>query len=271
MSIRAWVIVMCLAEPAFAAFERFEHGGRTAAMGGVGVAISGAWSAMGNPAGLLEQGERVVSFSYAPTPFGLDELSRGALSFVQPMPFGTFALSAERYGFALYRETTFGLAFSNQVSRSVGVGLAVNYHSLSITGYGSAGMVGVNAGVLVALSDEIRWGVATTNLNSPAIGAARERLPQTYSTGLSYTPISNVTVAVDVVKDIRYPAMLKFGVEYTILDMVNLRGGTATEPSVMHAGLGVRYSFMSFDYAFVHHGELGTTHLMSVSIVLEEF
>jgi hypothetical protein len=254
-----------------AAFEQGNQGSRSAAMGNSLVAVSGEeWSAFVNPAVLKTISERTVSLFYAPQPFELKELARAAASFVEPTGIGTFGLSASRYGFELYRETRIALSYAGDLATIVKGGVTINYYSLSIRNYGSASTFGVDLGLLVDVSDNIHWGFAASNLNAPTIGTAKEKLPQIFSTGISFNPIAEGTIAVSVVKDIRYSAEVHVGIEYAMMEMVALRAGTTSDPNTLNAGVGIWYSFAEFDYAFSSHSELGMTHQFSLSLKLGE-
>jgi hypothetical protein len=240
-------------------------------MGGASVAIvPNPWAAFSNPALLQTIPQRTISFFYSPQPFGLKELARGSFTYVEPTSLGAFALSGSRYGFELYREIVLGLSYGMTVTDRLDVGLHVNYYSLSIQNYGNDATLGVDIGLLIEITEDIRWGFAGLNLNAPTIGEAKEKLPQIYSTGISYMPIMEATLALDIVKDIRYPAELHLGIEYSMVDLVDIRGGTSSDPSAWNAGVGMHYSFVQLDYAFSTHVDLGMTHNFSLSLLLGE-
>ncbi len=240
-------------------------------MGNSLVALTGnEWSAFVNPAGLRTIHERTMSLFYVPQPFEIKELAHGAASYVEPTTLGTFALSGSRLGFELYRETRIALSYSDEFISAVKGGVTVNYYSVSIQNYGSAGTIGVDLGLLVDVSDEVRWGFAAFNLNAPKIGAAKEKLPQVFSTGISFSPINEAVLAASIEKDVRFPVELHIGVEYSLLEMIALRAGTTSDPNTLNAGIGIKYSFAQFDYAFSSHGELGMTHQFSLSLKLGE-
>ena len=255
--------------PSNAAFDQLPHGSRSAALGSALVALAGnEWAVFSNPALLRTIQGRLVSLSYAPQPFELRELARAAASYIEPTSIGTFSISASRFGFELYRETRLSLSFSDDLTDIVKGGLSLNYYSLSIQNYGSAASFGVDIGLIVEISDALRWGFAAFNLNAPTIGAAKEKLPQMFSTGVSFEPVRDAVIVASIVKDIRYVAEFHFGVEYTLVDMLSLRAGTTSDPNTLNAGVGIFYSFMRLDYAFSSHYELGVTHQFSVSLHL---
>lgn len=211
-----------------------------------------------------------MSLFYVPQPFEIKELSHGAVSYVEPTSFGTFAVSGSRLGFELYRETRIAVSYGDEFVKTVKAGVNLNYYSVSIQNYGSAGTIGIDVGLLIDISDEICWGFAAFNLNAPKIGAAKEKLPQVFSTGITFAPVSEAIIAASIVKDVRFPAELHMGVEYSLLEMIALRAGTTSDPNTLNAGIGIKYSFAQFDYAFSSHGELGVTHQFSLSLKLGE-
>jgi len=269
---RLLVLAVCFStETTMAAFERMNVGASSTGMGGALTGVPGhEWSAFFNPAGFSHLAERLLSVSYVPQPFGLKELAHGAFSFAEPTRAGAFAVSGNRLGFELYREVTLTGSFSTTPSDGFHAGINVNYFSLSIAGYGSASALGLDAGLLVELTADVFWGASAFNINGPSIGQAKERLPQVFATGVSYKPLHEATLAVDVVKDIRYPMEFRVGLEYRLLDVLHLRAGSVTEPSSLHGGVGLTYQFFQLDYAITDHPDLGMTHQFSVSIHLGE-
>ncbi len=265
------VLLMSVGGDAFAAFEHLPRGSEAVALGGAAVAVlNSPWTAFSNPGGLSTLEGRTLSVYYSPQPFGLNELAHGSFSYVEPTSIGAFAASGSRYGFELYREIDLQASYGVGLNDRFSMGVTVHYYHLSIARYGSAHSWGIDVGLLAQISDEIKWGFAALNVNAPTIGAAREKLPQVYVTGLAYSPIPEASLLVDIEKDVRYPTELHAGVEYVILDLLSLRAGTVSDPSVLSAGVGIRYWIVQLDYAFTSHSELGATHQMSLSLYLGE-
>lgn len=90
----------------------------------------------------------------------------------------------------------------------------------------------------------------------------------------------SLSAEIDFVKTQKQPEQVACGVQYVILDMISLRGGISTDLdfSPIHAkypdyslGLGVKYSFFSFDYALIiPDSELGLTHKVSIAVALKD-
>jgi hypothetical protein len=264
----AMVSTLLISGTARAGFERREQGARPVGMGGAFMGIAdNAWAAVFNPAGLAQVRSGEVSAFYSPQPFGLQELSLASFAFVQSTSLGSLGLSGNRFGFELYRELSGTISYANSYKENFSFGINITYNSLTIKNYGSASAIGVDVGLLATITPGFRWGFFATNVNAPTIGQAREKLPQMYASGLAYSPVQNLLVALDVVKDVRYPTVIKGGIEYRLVDVVNLRAGVGSNPTKFSSGIGIHYSLVSFDYAVTTHQELGLSHQFSVSVL----
>jgi hypothetical protein len=155
-----------------------------------------------------------------------------------------------------------------EITPAFSLGASADYYHLTIERYGAASTIGLDIGLVLSLAEDVRWGFAASNVNAPTLGEAEEKLPQVFSTGITYQPLSGAAIIVDIVKEIRFPVELRAGIEYTLLDLIALRGGTSSDPSLLCAGVGVHYSAFRIDYAFMNHVDLGMTHQVSLSIDL---
>ena len=99
-------------------------------------------------------------------------------------------------------------------------------------------------------------------------------LPTSFKIGASYeiSPY-NLLLAADVEKPVDSHLRGSLGIEYGFLEKYALRGGYRyeTERSYLggsngiSTGFGLRLGDYDFDYALISHGDLGLSHLMSVS------
>ncbi|MBI5473800.1 MAG: hypothetical protein HY961_15795, partial [Ignavibacteriae bacterium] len=91
--MRHVLLFVCLcffAQISYPAFERTNQGSRSTALGGSPVALHrNEWAASANPAALTSITQRTLSVFYTPRPFEMQELSHGAISFIEPTSFGT--------------------------------------------------------------------------------------------------------------------------------------------------------------------------------------
>jgi hypothetical protein len=244
-----------------AIFPQYNPGARQISLANSDVALANdVFSLFGNSAGLAQLNWREVGIYYSPAPFGLTELSNGYVAYNEPLSFGTLAIGGMTYGFDLYRESKVLLGYSYNYQNILFAGVTINYHNFSIQNYGSTGVIYFNAGSLVYLLDELRWGFFVTNINRASIAGIDDQIPMVFSTGFSYNFIENFSLNFALEKDIRYNPSVQFGIDYDIIEYLSIRAGASNEPSRFTAGLGINYSIFSLDYAFFTHPDLGLTH-----------
>jgi hypothetical protein len=265
---KALLSLLLIAAPAFGAFER--GGGLTPGPVTAITAVPGSpWTAFVNPGAVPSVHHRTLALAHIPRPFGLADLAQSALTYIEPLSFGIAAITLQRYGFELYREITAGVVIGAELEDRWNVGIGVQYFSLTIPGYGSAGTVGIDAGMVLEVSDGFRAGVAALNLNAPAIGRNRERLPQVLSLGLSYQPMGGLLLAIDLVKEIRFPPDILLGVEFAPVKTLRILVGSGTDPASFRAGMTFAYGLAEVGYIFSNHPDLGATHRFSLVLALD--
>jgi hypothetical protein len=250
-----------------AAFDPFAVGPRPAALGGAAVALQG------DPHGLFLNPSLIAtatalkgSVAFVPLVFGMAELSRA--SCVLAVPVGPLALgvSGSHFGFSLYREWTVSLIAGFQPQTNTSVGIRVNWHTLTIAGYGCGSTASLDAGLRVQIGDDLAYAASILNATGASIGAARESLPQTLLTGFSFSPVSAILLVLDLTKDLDFPLSSRIGVEYQPLTELSLRCGMNGETGSFAAGLGLHVGQISFDYAISIHPVLGPTHHLAVTM-----
>ena len=261
-----FLIVLAVVETASAGFEHREAGGRSRAVGGAVSGLTGDVYAVGYNAGALAViTANEISFFYEPGSYGIPELSyRGAVGAI-PASFGVIGLKASRFGFDLYRESEFRIAFARDVG-DLGIGLSISWYSVAIENYGSGGALGIDAGLMIPVSDALTSGIALRNINAPAAGPSGEELPQSFSLGIAYAPFESMKLLLDYGKETGFDASPKIGFEYRLDESISLRAGASDAPSLTTMGVGVRFSALEFDYALSSHPDLGWSHQASLTI-----
>lgn len=219
-----------------------------------------------NPSGLSQMNWSEIGLYYSPAPFGFSELANGFIAYNMPLPIGSAGLGAMTYGFELYRETRISAGFSNSYLNRFFAGASINYQSVSIKNYGSAGCFYLDIGGLLYLTDYLRWGFYVHNINHASYGNYKDQVPVILNSGASYDLTDEFTLNAAVEKDIRYNASLMIGVDYDIIKYFSLRTGFSNEPSRFTAGIGIHYQFINLDYAVFTHNDLGLTHQAGVII-----
>lgn len=240
---------------------------RAAGMANAYVAVAGdVWTLFHNVGGLSCLSKLQAGISYTPGLYNLSELSSASAAVGVPTPAGSFGCAVRKYGCTLYNEVTLGVSYASSVS-DFHFGVNCWYHNIHITGYGSAGTIILDAGFLVGVLPELDIGLTLRNINGSTIGRAREKLPHTIGSGISYRPVKNLTIAVDLEKETMFPAAFRCGIEYFVVNMCALRAGISNESAHYSGGIGIRASLFQFDYGVTVHRSLGLTHIVSITLL----
>jgi len=219
-----------------------------------------------NPACLAELRNRETGIYFSPAPFGFSEMANGYIAYNEPFNWGSIAIGGMNYGFDLYKENKILLGASYNYSDIFYLGIALNYHTVSIKNYGNDNSFYLNLGGLVYLTELLRWGISIKNVNRSSFGNEKDQIPVIFRTGFSIDLKKSISLNAAVEKDIVQDAILLFGINYNIIEYFTIRAGFSNEPSSFTAGIGINYSFFSIDYAVFTHPDLGLTHQAGIII-----
>jgi hypothetical protein len=250
-----------------AQFENTDVGARPTALGGAFTSLSdNSLAIFYNPSGLGQVKYREFSAFYSPAPFGLTDLSTASISYSEPLSFGTIGAAFKTYGFDLYRENNFIVSYGNSYKKKIYYGANINLYNLHIQNYNNATAFGLDIGAMAYIARFLQWGFIGKNITGTKIGEAKEKIAQVYRTGFTFQPEDKIRVIGEVEKDVRYPLSVRGGLEYSVIDFLDLRFGVGSQPTIFSAGIGLNYNLFSFDYAFTKSEDLGFTHLGTVSV-----
>jgi hypothetical protein len=182
-------------------------------------------------------------------------------------PIGTFSA----------RNAAIGTSVSYQLPNSLSVGATVKYLYEKILVEEASGY-GIDAGALYMTPWNIRVAFAVNNLGSMnALQTESSKLPTVLRFGGAYeTRIESIegtlTTSADVVSFTgEKNTHLHLGAELDYKHLFALRAGyqTGYEARSFSAGVGIAYSLLRLDYAFVpFRYDFGTTHTFSLGIEL---
>jgi len=241
-------------------------GARPLAMGQVTAALPNMeWSLFANPA-LMDPKKHSFSF-FAIRYYGFTELTDIAAAVAIPFGNGVVGAGAHRYGYDLFNESRIRAGYKNSY-RNFHYGVVLNYsHVAQGGGYGSAGAVGVDAGVAAAVVTDRLWiGARASNLNLPEYGTAGEELPRELAVGFSWRLAEIALLASDLVKDVRFPASFRGGIEVVLFDGFTGRTGVTTEPTTFSLGFGYESEFWNVNIVAQNHQELGISPGLDLGI-----
>lgn len=260
-------------------FDPMIMGAKSVAMGGAGVAMStDAYAVHHNPAGLvgIRRPELVMSHMDLQ---GLGLLVNDHLTYAQPFVFNNVvAVSWVRLGttgkvrFLNYSENTFVLSYQQPIIENLSTG--VNVKIFEVQYDQTAGGFGVDVGARYRVLPEIAVGVVAENVNRPEIywqTGAYDRLPINFKVGLAGYIDADTAVALDGHNLLEAYPEIRLGVERWFFDdLLVVRAGsfysTHDQKIMPSGGLGIKISFIEFDYAYGSHYDLNGSHVLSLKI-----
>lgn len=221
------------------------------------------WSVFFNPAMMPDDGSHASFFAIRY--YGIRELSDYAVAGTHATSYGTVGVGLHTYGFELFRESRYRLAYMNEFY-GIRLGVVTNVTHYAIERYGSAAGFTADIGVAYPIIDELWIGARATNLNRGTIGEVEEELPRELSVGISYILSDRAMFVSDLVKDVQFPFSYRAGVEVDIISGLIARAGITTEPLTYSLGFGYHTSLIRADIAVQRHEFLGWSPGLDFSI-----
>lgn len=238
-------------------------GARGLALGGSGLTFEDVHAAWSNPAGLGQLTQSGFAL-YGEQRFQLAEIRQfGAVGAIQTGS-GAFALNLGYYGFSEYNEQRLGLAYGRSLSSNFRIGLQVFALNTRIPEYGNKTNLSFELGLQGNISRQLSLGA---RIHSPVRMelVENEYLAAALAFGIGYRPSQKVFLTTEIEKDLEFPARVRAGIEYFLIDALVLRFGLSTAPSSLSFGVG--YSLNEnwrLDLAAAYHEFLGFTPGFSV-------
>jgi len=233
-------------------------------LGGCGLTQTNVWSNLSNQAGLAEITQLSVGVS-TKNSFGIKELSTHVAIFALPVSGGVFGLNVAYTGFELYNETKIGLAFGKKLSKSFNVGIQADY--LGIYADGSTNNKNSFTFEIGAQKRLMRDLTLGTHIFNPIAVKLNETevIPTIFKLGLRYDANSKVSVFTETELENGENGILKAGVEYKIIEQLQLRTGFSTNPAKNTFGIGYTLNNIQVDIAINRHQLLGYSPQFSIS------
>jgi len=239
-------------------------GGRSWGLANASLTLADGWSMYHNVGGLARVKETSLSAA-CDVRYGMAGFTTVALTGLLPVSYGTYGVSLDRFGDALYHEQRIGIAYGHQVDR-VSLGFKASYAQVAVADLGSRGRFVFEFGGLAELTPHLWVGASVYNFTQARLASyADERIPTVLKAGLSWRPLPQLMLNVETEKDVEYAAQFKGGLEYQLAKPFFVRLGMATNPGTHHVGFGFKRSRLCFDYALRTHPTLGLSHHLSLN------
>lgn len=223
------------------------------------------WLTLSCPA-LLPAAEGIsLGACHSPGLFGLRELSNSAFTSAIGWGSGGAGVALSHFGYARYRQIEI-TAGSGIRAGSVNFGTGIRLRHLSVHGYGSAVVAGLDAALVVRHGPAFVWGMKIANLNRPPVGSSGERLGPGFSCECMFIPADGLEVTLHAGNEYGRPVSLRAGLACSLSGEVAFMCGVSGEFSRLHAGLSVVLPGFLCGYTVTTHSVLGWTHYFSVGV-----
>ena len=234
-------------------------GSRSHALGNASVAIDDIWAYHHNPANLVSVKKLGLGLSYE-NRFLLKELQSQGFVVALPLKVGVISFGLQSFGFKNFRTNRLGLGYSMKLADFLSCGVQLNYHQVRLTdAYGRKDALTAELGLRADITDNWKVAFSIFNLTRTKISEfGEDRLTTLMRLGTQYTFSEKVMLVAELEKNIEFPVRFKTGIEYSPISKLFLRGGFATQPIEISAGLGYRFKEQfQLDLGSAYHQILG--------------
>ena len=247
------------------AFERHAESARATALAhAFTAAAEGVDAIRFNPAGLSLVNYNQLGVGYERPFAGIECLHNIGLAYARPMLGGVIGIELSEFGFSEQKEQAITLAYGTSFSDFFKIGLSGDIYTIDNARTGRSYATGLNIGFLAKLYRKWSLGVFGRNLNQPQFhGHEVDQLPPEIKAGLAYEPFDGILSEVDFSvqnDDFR----VHVAGEFELFDILFLRTGVKSNPTIVSAGIGIIYKFINVDYAAELIPELPVSHIISL-------
>jgi hypothetical protein len=257
-------IILC--NPVFSQSLKESYGARSASMGGAAVTLYDVWSVFNNQAALTELKSISGGFSIS-NKFLLKELNVKTAGLVIPLKKGTIGLKINSFGYNIYQESLYGVAYALKLSSKFSMGIGLNYESVNINADGYSRRAGVTSelSVLAKLSEKVQLATHIYNpTRTQLFEYNNERVPTIFNLGACYNFDQKAKFVCEVEKDIDFNPVFKAGIEYEPSSNIYLRVGASNQPALYSFGFGFKLKQLNVDIASSYHNFLGFSPQVSI-------
>ena len=221
--------------------------------------------ASGNSASLESPGKGSLLAAFTPSALGIPEYREG--SFIAATSVGTkfrLGLTGTTLGAGAYRESSAGVIVAGNLHTQMTAGAKIALYNLNIQQYGSRTVPVAEIGVLVQLANNLNAGASFTNITRSKV--EDRPLPQRLALGLLYAPDSTFSFSLDLSQELQRESGIAFGMSWTPISQLILRGGIGSSPERIGYGLGYRIGNISLDYGGSYTSPLGFRQIFGTGI-----
>ena len=229
-------------------------GARGIGMGNANLTLQDIQSGFNNQAGLAYL-DGFAGAAFVENRFLLEELQLATIGIAQPTNSGTIGLVLQHFGFEDYNEQKLGLNYSRKLFDKLAIGAQFDFLHTQVKEYGSASAITFEIGLQYKILDKLTIGVHVFNPIRATL--AMENLPSIIQIGLTYQVADYLTISGTIEKNTFLPTNAKIGLEYQIIEKIQLRAGVNSNPNRFSFGIGYLVNKLQLNVAASYHDFLG--------------
>lgn len=217
--------------------------------------FSDAFSMMNNPASLASY-QSFTAGLYAHRHFMLPEPVQYVLAAGRPLKNAGLGIQLNYLSAGAYRQSEMGIAYAKKLGK-IDLGVRINYHQLSIAGYGNARAVVMDVGTIWHITTNVHAGVRIYNPVGGRLGKHGEKLGYLYNAGFGYEVSEQVLLSVQATQTEDKPVNILAGMHYQPTGKVIIQAGISTSPAQPYLAAGYQLSAWRLLLSVSCHGRLG--------------
>ncbi len=207
-------------------------------LGNASVAMSGVYGMQGNQAAIVHGPESEFILS-AERRFLISDLTSVSFAGKKNLSFGTVGLVVENFGFDEFKEQKLGVAFAKKLSNKLSIGGQFDYLNFSIEGFGNKSTFTFEAGLYSIVNEYFHVSAHVFSPGKIGIGENTD-LTTVFRTGFKYIPSKKLDIYTELNKPLDENFDIRFGADYQLVDILNIRIGFSTDPALFSFGFGVK-------------------------------
>ena len=212
------------------------------------VKFNDAFSMLNNPA-VLVSGKSFAVGLYAQRRFMLAEPVQYIITAGLPLANAGLGMQVNYLRSGNYRQSEAGIAYAKKLGK-IDLGARVNYHTVSITGYGSTRLVVMDVGSIWHITDDLHAGMHVYN----PVGV---KLSYRYSAGLGYEISEQVLISLQLSKTEDKPITLNAALHYQPAEKIIIQTGISTATAEPYLAAGYQLQPWRLLLSVSYHTQLG--------------
>ena len=199
-------------------------------------------------------------------PYNLPGLNVAGIFSLIPLKTVGAGVSMVTLGNSLYQEYKItGNVSRTFFHRALSVGLNWNWYQINVRNYNSSHSFGMDAGILCKIIPQLVTGFSIQNISQARLNGYLDEIPLVTSLGFVFQPTQDFSTYLSVSKDAGYPAALQIGLNFVANSSISIQSAFSSYPAVPSIGFRFNHQWISINYMFQYHFELGGTHFWGVS------